>query len=108
MVHLLLAVIYISFISLGRGLNGFLTMKLGDDRLVVLGEGAIALGVMALLLPMGEGVSLAGFVLVGLGCAPIYPCLIHATPARFGEEHSQGLIGLQMAGAHRRLITICS
>ena len=87
-------------ITLGRGLNGFLTMKLGDDRLVVLGEGIIAIGIAALALPVGESVSLAGFVLVGLGCAPIYPCLIHSTPARFGEECSQALIGVQMASAY--------
>ena len=87
-------------ITVGRGLNGFLTMKLSDNQLVRLGEGVIALGIGALLLPMGELVSLAGFILVGLGCAPIYPCLLHATPTHFGEERSQALVGVQMASAY--------
>ena len=54
----------------------------------------------ALLLPVGEGASLAGFVIIGLGCAPIYPCVIHSTPAYFGADRSQSVIGVQMASAY--------
>lgn len=87
-------------ITVGRAVNGFLTMKLSDTQLIRLGEGIILVGIAAMLLPMGETVSILGLILVGLGCAPIYPCIIHSTPAHFGEERSQALIGVQMASAY--------
>ena len=41
-----------------------------------------------------------GFIIIGLGCAPVYPCIIHSTPYNFGAENSQGIIGIQMASAY--------
>ena len=87
-------------ITAGRALSGFLTMKLNDVQMIRLGQAVIACGVAALLLPVGEGASLAGFVIIGLGCAPIYPCVIHSTPAYFGADRSQSVIGVQMACAY--------
>ena len=87
-------------ITIGRGLSGFITMKLNDKQMVRLGCGIIAVGAAALLLPLGEGAALAGLVLVGLGCAPVYPCLIHSTPGHFGAQRSQAIIGVQMASAY--------
>ncbi len=87
-------------ITAGRGLSGFITMKLSDRQMVRLGCGVIAAGVAALLLPLGEGAALTGLVLVGLGCAPVYPCLIHSTPEHFGARRSQAIIGIQMASAY--------
>lgn len=51
-------------------------------------------------IPGGEAISLAGFILIGLGCAPVYPCIIHSTPAHFGADRSQAIIGVQMASAY--------
>ena len=87
-------------ITVGRFFNGFLTVKFSDSQLIRCGFVIIGLGVMALLLPMGDGVCLAGLVLIGLGCAPIYPCIIHSTPDLFGEENSQAMVGVQMASAY--------
>ena len=87
-------------ITAGRGLNGFLTLKLSDRQLVRLGQAIIAVGIAAFLLPLGAGASLAGLILIGLGCAPIYPCVIPSTPDHFGPERSQALIGVQMASAY--------
>ena len=84
----------------GRAVSGFLTVKLSDAKMVRLGEGIIALGVCVLLLPAGQPAALAGLVLVGLGCAPIYPCIIHSTPEHFGADKSQAVIGVQMASAY--------
>lgn len=56
--------------------------------------------ICAMLLPLGKGASIAGLILIGLGCAPIYPCVIHSTPAHFGTEHSRALIGVQMVSAY--------
>lgn len=87
-------------ITVGRGLNGFLTIKFTDTQLIRMGQGIIALGIAAMLLPLGDVVSLAGLILIGLGCAPIYPCVIHSTPVNFGAENSQALVGVQMASAY--------
>ena len=87
-------------ITIGRALSGFITMKLNDVQMTRLGQGIIGLGVLVLLLPLGESVSLAGLILIGLGCAPIYPCIIHSTPTHFGADKSQALIGVQMACAY--------
>ena len=87
-------------ITSGRFLSGFLTMKFSDENMVRLGEAVILLGVIVMLLPLGEAAAIAGLILVGLGCAPLYPCVIHSTPAHFGEENSQAIIGVQMASAY--------
>lgn len=87
-------------ITVGRALNGFLTMKFSDTQLIRLGEGIIALGIVVLFLPFGSNVALAGLILIGLGCAPVYPCIIHSTPDHFGAEKSQAIIGVQMAFAY--------
>ena len=78
-------------ITAGRFLGGFLMNKLGDWKMIVLGTVILACGVAALVLPApGEVLPLAGLVVIGLGCAPIYPCIIHATPANFGPEKFRG------------------
>ena len=87
-------------ITAGRALSGFLTMRLSDSRMVRLGQGIIAVGLAAFLLPLGEYAALAGLILIGLGCAPIYPSIIHATPGHFGADRSQAIIGVQMASAY--------
>lgn len=87
-------------ITVGRALSGFITLKLDDVKMVRLGLGIILLGVLIMLLPLGQTISLAGLILIGLGCAPIYPCLIHSTPAHFGADRSQAIIGVQMASAY--------
>ena len=87
-------------ITAGRAVSGFITYKLNDAQMVRLGQGIIAAGVALLIQPLGEHAALAGLILVGLGCAPIYPSIIHSTPAHFGAERSQALIGVQMASAY--------
>ena len=95
-----LASLYLIGLTLGRGLNGFLTYKMNDEKLIRLGQGIIALGIVIMLLPLGAAASFIGLMLTGLGSAPVYPCIIHSTPAHFGEENSQALIGVQMASAY--------
>lgn len=87
-------------ITVGRALNGFLTIKFSDTQLIRLGCGVMAVGVAAMLLPFGEVISLVGLILIGVGCAPVYPCIIHSTPEHFGKDNSQALIGVQMASAY--------
>ena len=87
-------------ITIGRAFSGFITMKLNDAQMIRLGEGIILVGGALMLLPFGGIVSFIGLILIGLGCAPVYPCMIHSTPRNFGAENSQAVIGVQMAFAY--------
>lgn len=85
-------------ITAGRAVSGFLTMKWDDSKMIRLGEGLILAGV--LLVALSFDTALAGLILIGLGCAPVYPCIIHSTPGHFGADRSQAMIGVQMASAY--------
>ena len=87
-------------ITIGRAASGFITMKLNDVQMIRLGQTLIGCGIIIMILPFGAIVSLAGFVVIGLGCAPFYPCIIHSTPDHFGADRSQAIIGIQMASAY--------
>ena len=96
-----LAALFYIGITAGRFLSGFLTEKLGDRGMIRLGAGVLACGIVALLLPVESYyLAFAAFLVIGLGCAPIYPCIIHSTPANFGAENSGAIIGIQMASAY--------
>lgn len=88
-------------ITVGRFFNGFVSMKLSDHQMVRAGQVIASIGIAVMLIPTDtRWVSLVAFLLVGLGCAPIYPSLIHCTPKLFGADVSQALIGVQMASAY--------
>ncbi|WP_278847255.1 MFS transporter [Brachyspira pilosicoli] len=87
-------------ITIGRAISGFITMKLNDNQMIVLGESLILIGIILMIIPAVNTVSLIGFIITGLGCAPIYPSIIHSTPYNFGAENSQAIIGVQMASAY--------
>ena len=87
-------------ITSGRGVNGFLAMKFSDRFLIRTGFGIIISGILLILLPLPSIFALIGFIVIGLGCAPIYPCIIHMTPDIFGRDKSQAMIGVQMAFAY--------
>lgn len=84
----------------GRAISGFITFLLNDSQMIRLGQGIAALGLLLLLFAPVDALSLAGLVITGLGCAPIYPSIIHSTPAHFGKDKSQAVIGVQMASAY--------
>jgi len=92
--------LYFIGITSGRFISGFLTMKFTNCQMVRLGQAFIACGIIALLLPFGRALLLPGFFIIGLGCAPIYPSLLHETPRNFGSEKSQAIMGIQMASAY--------
>lgn len=87
-------------ITMGRFVCGFITMKLNDRNMVRLGQAVTVGGIALLMLPLGQAVTGAGLVMVGVGCAPVYPALLHETPANFGEDVSQAIMGMQMACAY--------
>lgn len=88
-------------ITIGRFLNGFIADRAGDRRMIRVGAAVMGFAALLILLPTERPLpALAGLLLFGLGCAPVYPSIIHATPAHFGKENSQAVIGIQMAGAY--------
>ena len=91
--------LYYVGITVGRLFSGFLTDYFTNRQLVYIGQGLIAIGLVLLFMPYSTFL-LPGFLLVGLGCAPIFPSLLHETPVNFGEKHSQKIMGMQMASAY--------
>ena len=87
-------------ITVGRFISGFMTIRFSDRAMIRMGAGIAACGILVMLLPLGNIGAMVGLSLIGLGCAPIYPCVIHSTPAYFGADKSQTIIGLQMASAY--------
>ena len=101
-----LASMFFIGITSGRFISGFLTYKFSDENMIRMGQGIIAVGIAVMLLPFGQTGAIVGLLLIGLGCAPIYPCVIHSTPAHFGEENSQAIIGVQMASAYTGILVM--
>lgn len=93
------AALFYMGITAGRAMSGFISLKVNDRNMIRLGQALIALALVCVLMPCDTAL-FAGLVLLGCGCAPIYPSTIHATPARFGEELALELTGMQMAFAY--------
>ncbi len=88
-------------ITAGRFISGFITDKLGDRKMILLGSSVLIVGILTLAIPSSSyELAFASFIIIGLGCAPIYPCIIHSTPYNFGAKNSGVIIGIQMASAY--------
>jgi len=97
----LFASLFFMGITIGRFVAGFVANQLGSMKMIQIGIAIIFVGIIAILIPMDNNIfSFAGLIVIGLGCAPIFPALIHLTPFNFGAENSQAIIGVQMAGAY--------
>ena len=96
-----LASLFYIGITLGRLVSGFITGKLGDKKMIEIGTTILILGIIVLFLPINSEITaIIAFIVIGFGCGPIYPCIIHSTPQNFGAEKSGAIIGIQMAGAY--------
>ncbi len=87
-------------ITVGRAISGFVTIRVSDNTMIRAGQGIMVLGAILLLLPLSTYIAMVALILIGLGCAPIYPCIIHSTPTNFGRANSQAITGVQMASAY--------
>ncbi|MDE7157976.1 MAG: MFS transporter [Clostridiales bacterium] len=88
-------------LTVGRFISGFITEKLGDRKMIIIGTCILTCGIVLLLLPVNSYIfAIVAFIVIGLGCSPIYPCIIHSTPNNFGAENSGAIIGIQMASAY--------
>ena len=94
------ALFYIG-ITFGRFVSGFITDKLGDRKMILTGTAVLICGIIVLIIPTASYLTaFAAFLVIGFGCAPIYPCIIHSTPSNFAAENSGAIIGIQMASAY--------
>lgn len=87
-------------ITAGRFLCAFISDRIGDKNMIRVGQGFMLLGVATMFLPLGNTACFVGLIFIGLGCAPVYPCLLHETPQNFGADKSQAIMGIQMACAY--------
>ena len=87
-------------VMVGRIISGFFAIKFTDHRLIYAGIFVVIAGCFVLSMPLPLWVMPVCICLLGLGCAPVYPSLIHATPARFGETVSSQAISIQLAGSY--------
>ncbi|HEY8390692.1 MAG TPA: MFS transporter [Clostridia bacterium] len=92
--------LYYFGITLGRFISGLLTVKMSDKSLIRLGQVLILIGIVLLFIPSIDFIMCVAFFVIGLGCAPIYPSIIHSTPNNFGADISQSIMGIQMACAY--------
>lgn len=95
------AALFFIGITVGRFISGFIANQIGDRNMIRIGSLLIGAGVLLIMMPFSNiYFTLTGLVMVGLGCAPVYPAIIHGTPRNFGAENSQAIIGIQMASAY--------
>lgn len=99
------ASLFVLGITIGRIINGFISYKLKDTTIIRISLLIILVGIILLFIPNANILTYIGLGLIGLGCAPVYPCIMHTIPIRFGVNNSQSIIGLQMAFAY---VGICS
>lgn len=92
--------LYYLGITVGRFLAGFIAMKLNNKQMIRMGQIICIIGALLLAMPFSNNLQIIGLILIGLGCAPIYPAMLHETPNRFSKELSQGIMGIQMATAY--------
>ena len=92
--------LYYLGITVGRFLSGFIAIKLNNKKMIRMGQAICIIGGILLSITYSSNIQLIGLICIGLGCAPIYPAMLHETPNRFGKELSQGIMGIQMATAY--------
>ena len=87
--------------TVSRFVTGFVADRLGDKKMIRCGYYVVFAGLLLVVLPFSSSLPcLAGLVIAGFGCGPVYPAVIHATPTVFGKENSQAVVGVQMASAY--------
>lgn len=92
--------LYYLGITIGRFLAGFISIKLNNKQMIRIGQVICIIGGILLSITYSSNIQLIGLISIGLGCAPIYPAMLHETPNRFGKEFSQGIMGIQMSTAY--------
>ncbi|MCC8122833.1 MAG: MFS transporter [Oscillospiraceae bacterium] len=94
-------------VMVGRIFSGLATEKCSDKTLVRIGAGLCIVGTFSMALPLTPPLYYIALAVTGLGCAPIFPSMIHMTPSRFGRRDSERVMGIQMAAAYVGNVVLC-
>lgn len=100
--------LFVVGMTIGRIISGFISTKLNEKKMIRLGSIFMVLGLILMILNLGNIISFIGIGLLGLGCAPIYPSIVHSIPVYFGKDKSQAIIGIQMAFAYLGIVLMPS
>ena len=87
-------------IMIGRIVSGIVSLKISDKNMIRIGESILIVGVILLFMQFNIQLMPLAVVIIGLGCAPIYPAIIHATPSRFTSKLSQNVMSVQVGCAY--------
>jgi len=91
---------YYGSITAGRILTGFVVDRWGARRMTSLGILLALVGAVGFALAPNAGVAAVALVLVGLGFAPVYPCLMHEVPTRFAAHAAMTVIARQSGASY--------
>ena len=100
--------LFVVGMTIGRIISGFISTKLNEKKMIRLGSIFIVIGLILMILDLSNTISFIGICLLGLGCAPIYPSIVHSIPVYFGKDKSQAIIGVQMAFAYLGIVLMPS
>lgn len=92
--------LYFGAITLGRFGVGLVAHRLHTRQWVRVGLALALVGASLFAMPLPQAWAWLGLVLMGLGCAPIFPSLMHETTERFPPEIARQLVGRQMVFAY--------
>ena len=92
--------LFYATVMAGRFLSGVIVNKLGNRALIRMGLLTGILGSAIMFLRTVPFAGMIGLLLIGLGLAPIFPCMMHETPRRFDKKTSDILIGYQVGFAY--------
>ena len=102
----LFVTVYYGGIAFGRFLSGILSSKLKPQQIIAIGAILIIPAIALVSQPFVPNLSAVGMFLIGLGNGPLYPNMVHLTPIRFGAQHSQAVMGSQMAVAYIGILSM--
>ncbi len=88
---------YYAGITIGRLVSGFVSKKIGEERVVYRGYFIVFIALVLLFLPLPPITKAVSLFLIGFGNGPTFPNFTYLTPINFGSDLSQSIIGLQMA-----------
>ena len=96
---------YLGILS-GRIISGFISLKVEDKKMIRIGESILLIGIILMTLRFNLYIMPASLFIIGFGCGPIYPSIIHSTPTRFTKTYSQSVMSIQVGCAYIANITI--
>ena len=100
-----LSLFYIA-ISLGRVISGLLSIKIKDKNLIRIGEGILLIGIILLTFKFNFVFMPIALFIIGLGCGPIYPSIVHSTVDKFTSKYSSAVMSIQIGFAYMANISV--